>query len=152
MAVITSGNFPRGIRAATTDTTSVYPVTVKAADLVATSFIKLGIIPAGFRVADFKLLCSTKLDSGGASVAMTADIGVLNGDGDGLVDGTTIAALTTTETGGTSFAVGVSKAGLLNAKNTSNNNQYLVMDVTAAAHTAAATADLVVALTIAPVA
>lgn len=154
MAVLTPAGFPTTVKTLSGDCTSVYTLPVLTTDLdSASDFYKLAVIPAGYRLVGFTLGCAEELDTGTA--ALTGDIGLLNAAGDGLVSNTTIAALTTSQTGSaTGFFIGTGSnstaVNLPNVKNTGATDAYLAIDFTAAANVAAA-GTFVVTATITPI-
>jgi hypothetical protein len=151
MAVITPTGFPTTVKTLSCDTTAVHALTIGTGDLdSASDFLKLAVLPPGYRLVDFSLSCDEDPDSN-AEPTLAGDIGVLNAAGDGLVANTSFAQLTTTQAGtDTGFTVRPSGINLPNVKNTGNDDVYIAIDFTGAAATADA-CTWVVTATIAPI-
>jgi len=136
MAVLTPTGFPTTVRQLGADTTSVKALAIATTDLdSASDFLKLAILPPGYRLADFRLSCDEDADSN-ASPELAGNIGLLNAAGDALVTDTAFAVLTSTLAGtDTGFVVEPSGINLPNVKNTGDTDMYIALDLTAAAAT-----------------
>lgn len=151
MAVITPSGFPTAVKTVNADCTAIHALAIGTGDLdSASDFLKLAILPTGYRLVDFSLFCDEDPDSN-ATPTLAGDIGLLNAAGDALVANTTLAALTTTQAGtDTGFVVTPTGVNLPNVQNTSGADMYIAIDFTGAAATADA-CTWVVRATIAPI-
>lgn len=155
MAVLTPSGFPTTVKTLSGDCTSVYTLALATTDLdSADDFLKLAILPAGYRLVGLTIGCNEDPDSN-ASPTLAGDIGLLNAAGTALVADTTIAALTTTNSGtDTGFYIGIGSGSMAtnlpNVKNTGSSDAYIAIDFTGAAATADA-CNLVVTATITPI-
>lgn len=137
MAVLTPAGFPtKAPRTQMADTTSVVALSVATTDLDSDSdFLKLAILPAGYRLVDFSLSCDEDPDSN-ASPTLAGNIGLLNAAGDGLVANTNFATLANTVAGvDAGFVVTPTGINLPNVKNEGTADAYIAIDFTAAAAT-----------------
>ena len=155
MAVLTPTGFPTSAKTLSGDCTSVYSLAIATTDLDSTSdFLKLAIVPAGYRLVGLTLACNEDPDSN-ASPTLAGDIGLLDAGGTALVTDTTVAVLTTTNSGtDTGFYIGIGSGSMAtdlpNVKNTSASDMYIALDFTGAAATADA-CTFVVSATITPI-
>ena len=155
MAVLTPTGFPTNVKTLSGDCTSVYSLDIATTDIdSASDFLKVAVLPAGYRLVGLTIGCNEDPDSN-ASPTLAGDIGLLNDAGDGLVANTTIAALTTTNSGtDTGFFIGIGSGSMAtnlpNVKNTGSSDAYIAIDFTGAAATADA-CTFVVTATITPI-
>lgn len=155
MAVLTPTGFPTSVKTLSGDCTSVYALDIATTDLdSASDFLKLAVLPPGYRLVGLTIACNEDPDSN-ASPTLAGNIGLLNSAGDALVSNTTIATLTTTNSGtDTGFYIGIGSGNMAvdlpNVKNTGSTDAYIALDFTGAAATADA-CQFVVTATITPI-
>lgn len=155
MPVLTPAGFPKSVKTLSGDCTSVHSLDIATTDLdSADDFLKLAILPPGYRLVGLTIGCNEDPDAN-TSPTLAGDIGLLNAAGDGLVANTTIAALTTTNSGAdTGFYIGIGSGSMAtnlpNVQNTSAEDMFIAIDFTGAAATADA-CTLVITATITPI-
>lgn len=155
MSVLTPSGLPTNVKTLSGDCTSVYSLAIATTDLDSTDdFLKVAVVPPGYRLVGLTIGCNEDPDSN-ASPTLAGDIGLLNAAGDALVANTTIAALTTTNSGtDTGFYIGIGSGSMAtnlpNVKNVSDADMYVAIDFTGAAATADA-CTFVVTATITPI-
>lgn len=150
MSVFSPEGLPKSVRCQMADTTSVIVLAITTAMLAsAADFIKLALLPAGYRLVNFSLSCDEDPDAN-ASPTLAGTIGLLNEDGDALVTGTEFATLDAATAGtDVGFVIRPSGVKLANVKNEDSKTGFIALDLSAAAATADA-CTFVVTATITP--